>query len=111
MLHPLILLSNLARNFLNNHFPGKWIGKHGPIPFPSRSPDLTIPDFFYWGEMKRRVYKGDNPNTRDELLQRIETAAEAVTLNRQAIMASTFSVAHQAELCIENNGGHFQQYL
>lgn len=36
-----------ARNILNEMFPGKWIGRGGPIHWPARSPDITKLDFFY----------------------------------------------------------------
>lgn len=35
-----------VRNFLNNSFPERWIGRRGPIHWPARSPDLTPLDFF-----------------------------------------------------------------
>ena len=34
-----------VRNFLDEMFPDKWIGRQGPIEFPPRSPDLTPMDF------------------------------------------------------------------
>jgi hypothetical protein len=33
--------SRIARQYLNDHFPGKWIGRNGPVAWPPRSPDLT----------------------------------------------------------------------
>ncbi len=38
-----------VRHWLDENFPGKWIGRRGPIEWPARSPDLTPPDFFLWG--------------------------------------------------------------
>ena len=35
-----------GRQFLNETFPDRWIGRDGPIPWPPRSPDLTQLDFF-----------------------------------------------------------------
>lgn len=35
-----------VRQFLDGHFPGRWIGRRGPIEWPPRSPDLTPLDFF-----------------------------------------------------------------
>jgi hypothetical protein len=28
------------------HFPGRWVGRDGPIPWPPRSPDITPLDFY-----------------------------------------------------------------
>ena len=35
-----------VRNWLNEKFPGKWIGRRGPIEWAPRSPDLTPPIYF-----------------------------------------------------------------
>jgi hypothetical protein len=35
-----------ARNFLDDKFPSRWIGRGGPIEWPPRSPDLSPLDFF-----------------------------------------------------------------
>lgn len=44
-----------SREFLNRHFPNRWIGKHGPLQWPPRSPDLTTPDNAIWGILKKQV--------------------------------------------------------
>ena len=41
-----------VREYLNNVFPSRWIGRGGPVQWPPRSPDLTPMDFFILGEMK-----------------------------------------------------------
>uniref|UniRef100_A0AAX7UMF9 Uncharacterized protein n=1 Tax=Astatotilapia calliptera TaxID=8154 RepID=A0AAX7UMF9_ASTCA len=35
-----------VRAFLDEQFPGKWIGRRGPVEWPPRSPDLTPLDFY-----------------------------------------------------------------
>jgi len=37
----------VVRQYLNEHFPNRWIGTHGVIQWPARFPDLTRLDFFY----------------------------------------------------------------
>ncbi|KOC66199.1 hypothetical protein WH47_07268 [Habropoda laboriosa] len=32
-------------------FPNKWIGRGGPINWPSRPPDLNPWDFYFWGTL------------------------------------------------------------
>lgn len=49
--------SNDVRQLLDTHFPGRWIGRGGPITWPPRSPDITPLDFFLWGYVKDRVYQ------------------------------------------------------
>ncbi|EFN72427.1 hypothetical protein EAG_03551, partial [Camponotus floridanus] len=41
--------ARIVRNYLNEQYPHRWIGRGGPIAWPARSPDLTSPDFFLWG--------------------------------------------------------------
>jgi hypothetical protein len=38
--------------FLDETFPGRWVGRRGPTAWPPRSPDLTPLDFFAWGCIK-----------------------------------------------------------
>ena len=66
-----------VRNFLNYHFPGRWIGRGGPHTWPARSPDLSPLDYSVWGRMKELVYSV-NVVTRDALLGRILNAAERI---------------------------------
>ena len=37
-----------VRNHLNAVFPGHWIGRGGPIPWPARSLDLNPLHYFVW---------------------------------------------------------------
>jgi hypothetical protein len=45
-----------VRQWLDKHFPTKWIGRNGPIAWPPRSPDITPMDFSLFGTVKDRVY-------------------------------------------------------
>lgn len=38
-----------VREFLDNAFPNRWIGRSGPVAWPPRSPDLNPCDFFFVG--------------------------------------------------------------
>ena len=46
-----------VRQWLNDHYPQRWIGRGGPIPWPQRSPDITPLDFYLWGIVKEIVYQ------------------------------------------------------
>ena len=50
----------IVRSSLNDHFPGRWIGREGPIPWPPRSPDITPHDFFLWGFVKDNVLQEES---------------------------------------------------
>jgi len=46
----------IACQYVNDHFPGKWIGRNGPVEWSPRSPDLNPIDFYLWGHVKSDVY-------------------------------------------------------
>lgn len=60
-----------VREYLDEIFHTRWIGRRGEIEWPPRSPDLNPLDFFLWGHLKSVVYR-TRPNTLLELEQRIE---------------------------------------
>jgi len=43
--------------WLDQKFPGRWLGRRGPHERPTRSPDLTPCDFFLWDWAKEEVYR------------------------------------------------------
>ena len=51
------LCSHCAELVGSNTFPGRWIGRRGPVEWPPRSPDLTPLDFWLWGYLKDKVYR------------------------------------------------------
>ena len=62
--------------FLDETFPGRWVGRGGPTAWPPRSPDLTPLDFFAWGFIKDVVYRRKVQDLAD-LRQCIIEAVEA----------------------------------
>ena len=42
----------VVREWLNAHFPGRWMGRHGLHDRPARNPDLTPCNFVLWGWWK-----------------------------------------------------------
>jgi len=72
-----------VRDVLNEHFPGRWIGRGSPtspapLPWPPRSPDLTTPDNSFWGIIKGRVAARRNNNNED-LRRAVEDAFRTIT--------------------------------
>jgi len=49
--------ARIVRDFLNERYPHRWIGRHGSIAWLARSPDLTSPDFYFWGYLKNVIYE------------------------------------------------------
>ncbi|XP_011703411.1 PREDICTED: uncharacterized protein LOC105459239 [Wasmannia auropunctata] len=49
--------ARIVTYFLNQRFPGRWMGRYGPIRWPPKSPDINPLDFFLWGHCKEIVYR------------------------------------------------------
>lgn len=65
-----------VREWLDQNYPHRWIGRGGPIPRPARCPDLTPCDFYLWGHMKELVYSVNNPiNNIEEQAENIKRSA------------------------------------
>ena len=99
--------SRQVRRWLDDKFPGVWIGRRGPIEWPARSPDLTPCDFFLWGVLKDRVY-GRNPRSIAQLRMEIQNAINDIDV--QLCQKVCRSVRSRIEHCIEKNGEHFENY-
>ena len=91
----------------NNCFPDSWIGRDGPIPWPARSPDLTPLDFFVWGRAKELMHTNVEINTREELMERINSAFETMKL-QMMLKITTTEVRRRSRACIRNHGRHFE---
>ena len=74
---------------------------------PTRSPDLTSPDFFWWSYLKDAVYRS-NPRDLKQLKMNITRAIEEV--NEGTLRKVARNVVKRVE-CIEINGYHFQHLL
>ncbi|XP_041984653.1 uncharacterized protein LOC121737150 [Aricia agestis] len=101
-----------VRSWLDQHFPDRWIGRGGPIPWPARSPDITPMDFFVWGRMKSLVYATDVPVPNiEDLRNRIINAAQEIQSELTDSRVVKTGVVRRARACIRNNGGHFENEL
>lgn len=97
--------------FLNTKFGGKWLGFNSPYrPWPARSPDLTVMDFSVWSYLKSLVYRNDI-QSRGQLLDEINNACNALRADENMLSRMTNEAIHRAELCLDNFGGHFENYL
>ena len=100
--------SNKTRNLLNRHLNNRWIGRGGPIPWPARSPDLTICDFFLWGHIQNKVYAFSFENN-EQLKLKIEEELKEIPLS--FIRNSFKNFVHRCEVCVAQSGGHFEHLL
>lgn len=97
-----------ARRLLNRKFPGRWIGRGGPVRWPARSPDLTPMDFFLWGAVKDAVYQ-HAPTTPEDMKQRIIAACTAI--KEETVARSRASFIRRVTLCMQANGHHFEHEM
>lgn len=97
-----------VRAYLNDIFPGRWIGRRGAIEWPARSPDLTPLDYFLWGYLKSKVYQS-LPNTLEELKERIRSEVRKIT----PVMISNVQEEFISRLghCQIVNGQQFEHLL
>lgn len=101
-----------VRNHLHAQFPNKWIGRgaDAPVTWAPRSPDLNICDSFLWGTLKSMVYSTP-VNTENELWARIQNAAQTIKTDRQMLQNVQTNFLRRINLCIQENGGHIEQFL
>jgi hypothetical protein len=99
--------------YLKAYFANRIISKSNryletEVEWPTRSPDLTIPDFFLWGHLKNRVY-ATGPQTLDELKVKIEN--EIKSISSETLIKVSDNMTRRVGLCLENGGRHFQHLL
>ena len=97
-----------VREYLDQKFPGRWIGRRGPVEWPPRSPDLTPLDFYLWGHLKSMVYSVKIRNLQ-HLVQRIEDACAAV--RPEILLAVPEEWKRRVAHTIVAQGGHFEHVL
>lgn len=96
---------HIVREFLNQRFPNRWIGRGGPTLWPPRSPDLNPLDFYLWGYVKDVVYSRA-PTSRLDMINRITRACEAITPDTFRNVQRNFR--QRLPACLDNNGAHFE---
>lgn len=97
--------SQRVRDFLNIIYPNRWIGRGSLFPWPPRSPDLTVLDFYLWGRIKDIVYK-TRPTTREDMIDRIEIAINSIP--QAEIETAVSSSRRRIDSCILQNGRQFE---
>ena len=99
--------SLLVRNYLNNHYGNRWVGRGGPVTWPPRSPDLNAMDFFAWGHLKSLVYATPVDNLL-VLRNRIVEAFDTIRSTPDMLLQVHHSMQRRVQACITLNGGHFE---
>lgn len=94
-----------VRNYLDQIFPNRWIGRRGALEWPPRSPDLNPMDFFLWGYLKNKVYVTPPTNLQD-LRDRI--TLEARNISPEVFRNVRNGFYDRLALCQERIGHHFE---
>lgn len=100
--------ARLVRDFLDNCFPRRWIGRRGPIEWPARSPDLTPLDYFLWGYLKSKVYV-NRPQNLAELQNRIRDEMRRISPEMIENVQEEF--LHRLAYCQEVGGWQFEHLI
>lgn len=99
--------SLVARNFLDETFGGRVIGRRGQIEWPARSPDLTVMDFYFWGVVKDFVY-ARKPRTLPELEGYIYEAFADIENSPQVRQVVIDSIPERLQDCLHVEGHQFE---
>ena len=97
----------IVRDFINETFPNRWIGRNGPTPWPPRSPDITPLNFFLCGYVKDRVYK--TPVRDVETLQS-RIIGVLATVNEEMLENTWREIEYRLDILRATNGAHVEVY-
>lgn len=100
----------VVRDWLNQTMPERWIGRRGPVEWPSRSPDLTPMDFFLWGVLKDMVYS-EKPNSVANIKQIIKEKVQLINSDKDLCQKVCHSVKDRLEKIIKYEGVQIEAYL
>lgn len=97
-----------VRDYLSQVFPGRWIGRRGPLEWPPRSPDLNPLDFFLWGHLKSTVYK-ERPTNLEDLKNKIREEMQRIPPDW--LLNSLRAFYDRLGYCQAADGAQFEQQL
>ena len=97
--------ANNTMHFLKQCFEDRIISKD---LWPPRSPDLSPPDFYLWGSAKNSVFK-ENPKTLEDLQTAIRN--HITSIQPQTLQNVFRNMCRRVDVCLQNQGGHFQHML
>ena len=100
-----------VRNALNMMYPGRWIGRGGPVAWPPRSPDLSPLDFFLWGHMKSLIYDDGPVDSAEDLVARISVAAANIREMPGVFANVRRSLRRRFQALVRVGGRNFEQLL
>lgn len=100
--------ARIAMDVLRETFPGRLISRFGDIPWPARSPDLAVCDFFLWGYLKHKVFSS-RPQSIAELKEAIQREIEAIPQVMIERAMANFRI--RLSECVRSNGKHLDDII
>ena len=101
--------SNGSINYLLRQFPGKVISKRGDWPWPRRSPELAILDFFLWGYLKHKIWSvAQNQQPTDIMNLEAAIVREFAQIPRVFIRNAFDAMVDRCHRCISAGGKAFE---
>ncbi|XP_011174380.3 uncharacterized protein LOC105206592 isoform X2 [Solenopsis invicta] len=95
-------------DFLREEFGTRLLSRNTEFPWPPRSPDLSVCDFFLWGYLKQRVY-ANKPRTLDQLRANIRREIAEI---KPAMLKKVYdNFKKRLENCIACNGHHLADII
>ena len=89
-------------------FPNHVISRFGDLPWPLRSPDLSMCDFYLWGFLKSRVYAG-KPCTLGE--SKTAICENIQELGEETLVKVETNFRKQLQICARENGHHLSDII
>lgn len=99
--------NNELLRLLDQEFPGRWMGRGtnaypSPYPWPPRSCDLTVCDYWLWGYVKSKLYSVDPYPSTEELKKRILEVFKGIS--NDMIIRAINDYPIRLQKCVENDG-------
>ncbi len=97
--------ARIVRDYLDLAFPGRRIGRRGPLEWPARSPDLAPLDFYFGGMLTSKKF---TPRTElmPRLILNIQNESAAVPEEQLGRVSKEFY--DRLGYCLAADGNHFE---
>ena len=93
---------------LQHIFGDRLISRFADTPWPPRSPDLSMCDFFLWGTLKARVYQ-QKPRTVEDLKDSIRR--EVARIDNETLEKVEANFKERLQKCVNENGCHMREVV
>lgn len=104
---------NSVRNLLNqsSYFPNRWIGRGGPVHWPSDSSSLNPMDFYVWKNISDAIDLSQECKDINEFKQQIIDAFQTFRNDRKHFSQINTHMFLRIKACIDTNGGPFESKI